>query len=299
MNKEEKLKLVESMKQSAPRQAQPVISREEMEGYPCNIQPMDVEVPGQVPVKIYLTVPRNKKEKAPLFVNYHGGGFIRGRSDRDELFCRRLAVTFGAVVLDVDYSLAPEYPFPTAVEQARAAALWAKNQAETLGCDPDKLLLLGQSAGGNLVANVCMEELEQPAVRPLCAMIAYAPLDMNTDPGEKYHPERDMPAERARNYNALYCGETQGTNWKISPLFAPLERLKGFPKTLVITAEDDSLAPEGEEFALRLIRAGVEVTAKRFPGSVHGFFINRMDDWEEGVAMIHRYLAQVLKEAEV
>lgn len=135
-------------------------------------------------------------------------------------------------------------------------------------------------------------------MRPLAAVITYAPLDMKTDPVEKFHPERDMPAERARGYNALYCVPEKAGDWRVSPLFAPADRLVQFPRTLVITAGDDSLAPEGEEFALKLARAGVETTCKRFPGCVHGFFINRMDAWEDGIALIHRYLRSVLQEAD-
>lgn len=121
---------------------------------------------------------------------------------------------------------------------------------------------------------------------------------MKTDPAEKFHPERDMPAERARNYNALYCAPEMADDPQVSPVFAPTERLTAFPPTLVITAGDDSLAPEGEEFALHLARAGVETTCKRFSNCVHGFFINRMDAWEDGVALVHRYLTHILREAE-
>lgn len=294
MDRADKQQLAEQMRTSAPRQAQPGISREEIERYPCSVRPVAVDVPGEPAVVVYLTVPEELQSGAPVVVNYHGGGFIRGRSDRDELFCRRLACTLRCLVVDVDYALSPDHPFPTAVNQARAAALWAKGQAESLGCDGEKVLLVGQSAGGNLVANVCMAEAGHPLIRPLCAVIAYAPMDMNTDPAEKPRSERDMPAQRARNYNALYCTPEQTCDPRVSPLFAPAYQLAAFPPTLVITAGDDSLAPEGERFAGNLARSGVEVTCKRFPNCVHGFFINRMDDWEEGIALIHRYLSGAL-----
>lgn len=138
MEQKEKQALAEAMRASAPKQAQPRIGAEEMDRYPCSVRPVQVEVEGEEPVQVYLTVPFQVVPGAPVFVNYHGGGFIRGRSDRDELFCRRLACTFQCVVVDVDYALAPDYPFPTAVHQARAAALWAKAQAPDLDCDPRK-----------------------------------------------------------------------------------------------------------------------------------------------------------------
>lgn len=298
MDKMEKAKLVEAMKASAPRQAQPVISQEEMAQFPCTITPVEVPVPGEDAVTVYVTKAANVATGAPLVVNYHGGGFIRGRSDRDELFCRRLAHTFSCVVVDVDYALAPDYAFPVAVHQARAVALWAKAQAVSFGCDPEKLLLVGQSAGGNLVANVCMDEVAEPVVQSIGALIAYAPLDLKTDPVEKFHPERDMPAERARNYNALYCQPEKAGDPRVSPVFAEESRLTAFPQTLVITAADDSLAAEGEVFAQKLARAGVEVTCKRFQNCVHGFFINRMDAWEDGIELVHRFLRRCLADAD-
>lgn len=298
MEQKEKQLLVEQMKASTPRLAQPVISQEEMNRYPCSVRPVSLEVTGEPPVTLYLTVPFQVQADAPIVVNYHGGGFIRGRSDRDELFCRRIAATFQCVVVDVDYALAPEHPFPSAVHQAKASALWAKQHAASLDCDPDKLILLGQSAGGNLVANVCMEEAIQPELNPICAVIAYAPLDLKTDPADKVHPERDMPPERARNYNALYCIPQKSDDPHVSPLFASCEQLTAFPKTLVISAGDDSLAAECEAFAQKLAQAGVEVTAKRFSGCVHGFFINRMDNWEGGIELIHRFLKNCIKDCQ-
>lgn len=291
----EKEKLVQTMRAGAPAQANPVISQEEMERYPCSVRVVEVEAEDVPPVRVYLTVPWQVLPGAPMIVNFHGGGFIRGRSDRDELFCRRIACTFQCVVVDVDYALAPAYPHPTAIRQAMAAARWAKTQAVAMDCDPNKLILLGQSAGGNLVANLCMAEAETPSLQPICAVIAYAPLDLKTDPAEKPQSARDMPAERARNYNALYCSPETAGDPTVSPLFAQEELLTAFPPTLVITAGDDRLAPEGEDFALKLARAGVEVTCKRFPGCVHGFFINRMDAWEDGIELVHRFLQQRLQ----
>ena len=142
-----------------------------------------------------------------------------------------------------------------------------------------------------------MAEMDSPDIRPLCAVMAYSPLDMKTDPAEKFHPERDMPAERARNYNALYCTPRKGRGLAGVPHALSQSRLAAMPRTLVVTAADDSLAPEGEAFAQKLARAGVETTCKRFQHCVHGFFINRMDAWEEGIELIHRYLKQALEEA--
>ena len=102
MEQKEKQGLAQSLLASTPTLAKPHISEQEMERYPCSVRPVEVEVPDGVAVKVYLTVPFQVQSGAPVMVNYHGGGFIRGRDDRYELFCRRLACTFQCVVMDVD-----------------------------------------------------------------------------------------------------------------------------------------------------------------------------------------------------
>ena len=269
------------------------ISRAELECYPCAVRPVQV-LSANPTATVYLTSSLEMQPGAPLILNYHGGGFALSRGDRDELFCRRLACAFHCMVVDVDYALAPEHPFPAAVDQALAVALWAKGQAAAWGCDPGKVMLVGQSAGGNLVANICMAESEQAVLHPLCAVIAYAPLDLRTDPAQKPCPSRDVPVERARTYNSRYCTLEQSGDPRVSPLFAPLHLLSGFPPTLVSTAGDDRLAGEGKDFARNLARAGVPATCKRFLRCVHGFLVNRMDAWEDGIELLHGYLRSVL-----
>lgn len=288
METTDKSTLAKQLQTSAP--AISAITPEEMAQYPCTVEERMIALSSTLSVKVFLTIPEKLSPRAPLIVNYHGGGFIRGRGDRDELFCRRLASVFGCPVVDVDYDLAPGSVFPTQVEQARGIALWAKAHGAELGGDPERLILCGQSAGGNLVANVCMAEVDEPLVRPISAVIAYAPLDLLTSPFDKPFCVRDMPSERAANYNALYCAPDQLSDPRVSPLYAPAERLAAFPPTLVISAGDDRLAPEGEAFAQNLARAGRLVTCKRFLHCVHGFFVNRMDAWEEGLDLVHSFI---------
>lgn len=296
MTESEKQAMAHAMRSALPKMP-PQISAEELEQFPCTIQEQTLELPGTVPVHIFVTAAQNRQPQCPLMVNYHGGGFIAPRTARDELFCRRIAHTFSCIVVDVDYALSPDYSFPTAIEQGRAIAVWAKENAETLGCDPERLILLGQSAGANIVANVCMQEAETPLVHPLCAVMGYPPLDLVTDPADKPRKDRDLPPERAQKYNALYCTPEQAHDPHASPLLATPAQLAAFPPTLLITADEDRLADEGDLFAMKLAQAGVVVTAKRFQGCVHGFFVNRMDDWEAAIALIHRYLAVTLEGA--
>ncbi len=272
------------------------VSPEEIAAFPAEVT--EVSVPtcqGDTPV--FVIASTTKHTNRPLMLNFHGGGFIAGRQKRDELFCRKLACTHDAVVLDVDYKLAPQYPFPAAVLQSWDVALWAKEHAGEFGADPEKMVLVGHSAGGNLVAGVCMRGGDTGLLKPLCAVIDYAPMDLATDPGEKERSICDMPAEQAKRYNEMYVAPELAKDPYVSPLFAPDALLEGFPNTLIITAGEDSLCNEAEEFALRLIRAGVYVSVQRFTDSVHGFIINRCCQWQEGIARIHSFLRSQLNES--
>lgn len=266
-----------------------MVSPEEIAAFPAEVKELTVPTcQGGTPV--YVIASTTKNSNRPLMLNFHGGGFIAGRLKRDELFCRKLAYTHDAVVLDVDYKLAPQYPYPAAVQQSWDVALWAKKHANEFGADPDKIVLVGHSAGGNLVAGICMRGGSTGLLKPLCAVIDCAPMDLATDPTEKERSICDMPAERAKKYNEMYIAPELAKDPYVSPLFAPDELLEAFPDTLIITAGEDSLCVEAEEFALRLIGVGVYVSVQRFTDSVHGFIINRCCQWQDGIARLHHFL---------
>ncbi len=129
----------------------------------------------------------------PLIINYHGGGFIKGRLDRDKLFCAKLVNELDCIALDVDYKLAPEYPFPAAYEESYAVLQWACEHAGELGIDTNRIALLGHSAGGNLAVGTTIQAMQRSTIVPACVAIEYPPLDLLTDPGDKPRTGRDMP----------------------------------------------------------------------------------------------------------
>lgn len=236
-----------------------------------------------------------KGRSRPVILNFHGGGFVAGRNGRDELYCRRMACFFNALVLDVDYKLAPEHPYPAAVTESWEVAEWVWENRESLGYDSGKIVLTGHSAGGNLVAGICMRAGEEGLFKPCCAVLDYPPLDLVTDPAKKPRTSCDMEAGRARDYNRKYITPEQAKEPYASPVLAPVNMLEKFPDTLVISAGEDSLCREAEEFALKLIRAGVAVTAKRFTESIHGFVINRMCEWQEAMELITGFIGMHLR----
>ncbi len=248
-----------------------------------------VEVEGGLSVKLFEIAPSDGISSDMIIVNFHGGGFIKGRQDKDRLFCSKMAMKYGCLVWDIDYSLAPEYPFPTAVNESYAIVKHIVDNAESLGVDKNKIMLMGHSAGGNLVAGICITARKTNDFKPAGAIIEFSPLDLYTDPANKPRIEGDIPAEVAKTYNAFYTSGDQAKDPLASPIFATDEMLSKFPKTLIITAKLDGLSFEAEEFALKLARAGGEVTVKRFQNSHHGFTINRMEDWEEAHTLIEEF----------
>lgn len=291
LSQEEKIQLKadvdEAMKQFG------IVSQEDMNQYPASAKEIFIPTP-HGDARVYIIESGDITPHRPLFLNFHGGGFIGKRLDRDELFCRKIACLFNGIVLDVDYKLAPEYPYPSAVEECISIVEWVWENKDSLTFDPHKIVLMGHSSGGNLVAGICMKLGETGLFCPCCALMDYPPLDLATDPADKERSICDMPADRARSYNQKYILPEQAKDPFASPLYAEDKLLEKFPDTLIISAGEDSLCIEDEEFALRLIRAGATVTARRFTRSVHGFVINRMCEWEAAMDLIIRFISQHL-----
>lgn len=234
----------------------------------------------------YLIKPKQKKALAPLILNLHGGGFCQGHARRDNIFSAIIACKTGAVVIDLDYMLAPEHPFPIAYQEGYDLLKWAYEHADALGVDKTKFVTCGHSAGGNLAAVIAMEAVRTKEFKIRLEILDYPPTDMVTDPADK--PETDLTPsvlERLRAFNSLYTDEPG--NPYVSIVLAPPETLKDMPETLVITAGHDMLHYEGEKFAFKLADAGVKVTMKKFINSVHGFVIYCIgDEWQKAHDLI-------------
>lgn len=226
-------------------------------------------------VQVYIVVPKEKNPSRGLYVNIHGGGFMNPHFADDTAYCRRISTEVGCVSVDIDYGLAPEHPYPVAFHQCYDVVKYMVNHAEEYGFDPEVLMIGGNSAGGNLAAAVCLEAIRTQDFKPILAVMLYPVMDLFTDPAVKQKDETDsiIPPERARIYNLLYVDDPEmAKEPTCSPIFAPDALLAQMPPCVVYTAGEDSLKREGEEFALRLARAGVNVTCKRWPGSLHGFY---------------------------
>ena len=230
-------------------------------------------------------LPAERSADLGLLVFLHGGGWVIGDLDSHDNVCRALANGSGHAVLSVDYRLAPEFPFPAALEDALTATRWAHANAESLGCRADRIAIGGDSAGGNLAAVVA--QLGAGAARVPVARL----------PGHRLHafapePRRErrglLPLEHrdAVVHRPLHRGDGDGPartrGCRLCSRATTV--LAATPPALVITAEFDPLRDEGDAYAAKLAAAGVPTSHVRFGGMFHGFFslADFLDDGKSG-----------------
>ena len=207
-------------------------------------------------------------------VYFHGGGFVLCGLDSHDNICRSLARRSGALVLSVDYRLAPEARFPAAAEDAVAAVRWAAAHAAQLGADPARIAVAGDSAGGNLAAVAC-QQLRGSAIALRHQLLLYPYLDC-TDAATGSASYREcatgyfLSAAELDWYRAQYlANRADAEDVRASPLRQ--RDLHGLPPATIITAEYDPLRDQGEAYGEALQRAGHSATVRRWPGQFHGF----------------------------
>ncbi|MEJ7597952.1 MAG: alpha/beta hydrolase fold domain-containing protein [Kofleriaceae bacterium] len=209
---------------------------------------------------------------APLVVFLHGGGFVFGDLDTHDRLCRMLCRHAGVHVLAIDYRLAPEHPFPAAVEDAERAYRWARRHAAELGADPSRVAVAGDSAGGNL-ATVVSQLTSGTLDAPSCQLLIYPTIDHEgTYPSKELFAEGFFLTRDVMGWFFEQYVETVGVapdDHRLRPLVAP--SLAGQPPALIITAGFDPLRDEGEAYAAALRAHGSQATVRRFESLIHGF----------------------------
>jgi acetyl esterase len=226
---------------------------------------------GMIGARLY--VPRGEAQRPrPLLVYFHGGGWVIGDLNTHDGLCRFLSTNADVVVLSVDYRLAPEHPFPAAVEDAYAAFAWAAAQAPGLEIDGSRIAVGGDSAGGNLAAAVSLLARDEGGPRPAMQLLIYPVTDATGG-----QPSRDLFATgfmltRADMdwFDGHYLPNgTDENDPRVSMLRA--ENVSDLPPAYVVTAGFDPLRDEGEAYAARMREAGVQVALRRHSGLVHSF----------------------------
>jgi acetyl esterase len=287
LSMEEKFKIVTELREKDNKKP---VAPEIIDKYPVKeIKEMFVKTRAE-DAHIYIHYPLVGKAPYPLYVNIHGGGFVKGHFQVDELFCRKVVNNVGCMVIDIDYKLAPEFMFPYALNECYDVIKWAYDNSEKLGIDKSRIAVGGHSAGGNLIAGITLMAKENKDFPIVCQILEYPAMDLLSDPALKNTSDAVIPLEKARMYNDMYVKEEDKCNPLASPVFASTEQLRGLPPALIIIAELDRLRDEGEKYASMLIQAGVEVSAKRFIGARHGFTIKLLDDYEKSTEMIVKAL---------
>jgi acetyl esterase len=224
---------------------------------------------GEIPVRAYT--PRDAGPGPfPLVVWLHGGGWAIGSIETYDAPVRALANAAGAVVVSVDYRLAPEHRFPAAVEDSLAAVRWAVGQAAELGADPARVAVAGDSAGGNLAAVVARRLRGELDLRLQVLVYPVTDGGVNTPTFREFGDRYGLTAASMRRFWELYLDGDDSSDPDASPLRDP--DLSGVAPAFVLTAEFDVLRDEGEAYAHALEAAGVPVTLQRFDGTIHGFF---------------------------
>jgi acetyl esterase len=226
---------------------------------------------GSLPLRIYTPLGQGP---FPLMVFYHGSGFVVCSLDTHDGMARNLCAGTGCVVVSVDYRLAPEAKFPAGPDDCLAATRWAAANASALGADPGRIIVAGDSAGGNLAAVTALRIRDEGGPHLLGQLLIY-PVTDTIEPGtpsmienaEGYGLTR---AGMAWFWNHYLADPADGRHPHASPMRA--RNLAGLPPALVVTAEYDPLRDEGEYYADRLRQAGVPTQMKRWAGMNHGFF---------------------------
>lgn len=261
----------------------------------------DRQIPGPggpLPIRIHHPTAQHEAEPPrPALVYFFGGGWTLGTLDTCDAICRSLTNAAGCVTVSIQYRLAPEHPFPAAIDDCYAGISWVAEHAAELGVDPDRLAVGGDSAGGNLAAAVSIAARERggPALRH--QLLVYPNTDYKADTASLREGVDEFLFNRwsvAWYWSHYLTSEADGLNPLASPLRA--EDLSGLPSATVITAEFDPLRDEGEQYAQRLREAGVPVEARRYDGMIHGFFAmaGTLDRGREAIKYAAERLAAAL-----
>jgi acetyl esterase len=225
---------------------------------------------GEIVLRIYRPI---EGKVLPLLLYFHGGGFVVGDLESHDSTCRRLAKQNECVVVAVDYRLAPEYPFPIPCEDCYEATVWAVKNANSLGVNPERVAVMGDSAGGNLATVVAMMARDRKGPIISCQVLIYPTTDASKSmPSiESLKDGYLLTREMIHWFSKNYCGHENDLRQSyLSPLFAT--NLTNLPTALIITAEFDPLKDEGEAYARKLKENGNHVVFKEYVGMIHVFF---------------------------
>ena len=247
---------------------------------PAHVTVVDRTIPGpdsDLAVRIYRPTSAAPDARLPALVYAHGGGWVFGNLDSHDVLCAQLAIEAGIAVFHIDYRLAPEARFPGAFDDVVAGLKWVAANGESVGIDPTRLAIGGDSAGGNLAAAVSIWARDHGGPKLLMQLLAYPVTDAvaRTESYRRYEDGYGLNAVTMEWFFDHYTPDKASRgDWRVSPLRA--ESLAGLPPALVVTAGYDPLRDEGRAYAWRLHQEGTQADLVEFGGMLHGFLSSPM-----------------------
>lgn len=248
----------------------------------------------EIPVRVFIPK-ANPLSKVLIF--FHGGGWVTGNIDSYTNVCANMANKTNHIVISVDYRLAPENPFPAGVEDCYYAAREIFSKPEILGCSQEDIILIGDSAGGNLAAVVSLMARDRGEFSPKKQILIYPATNYDHSESSPYPSVKEngtdyiMTSKRIQDYMDLYVKNEED---RLNPYVAPIlaKELSNQPKTLIVTAEFDPLRDEGEAYGIKLQQFGNDVKIYRMKDALHGFISNPLssDDTDKCYEIINLFL---------
>jgi acetyl esterase len=267
----------------------------------AEVQQLTADGPaGPIPLRLYRGNGADKGRPQPGVVFFHGGGWVIGDLESHDQPCRALANATPAIVVAVDYRLAPEHKFPAAADDAIVATRWIAQNATRLGIDPARIAVAGDSAGGNLAAVVSLDARDRGSPPIAAQVLIYPGTDMGLESPSHARYAKQLPLTGAAMHwfvDHYLRTPSDAADWRASPLRAA--DFRRLPPALIITAGFDPLRDEGEAYAMALQRAGVRVEQVRFEGQIHGFVAmgKMIADADRAIARAAAFLRDALEPA--
>lgn len=222
---------------------------------------------GYVEVFIHKASTDNK----PVLFEFHGGGFALNDARKDDNLRQTIRGNLDINVVGVNYRKAPEHPFPAAINDCYDVIKYFHDNGDKLGVDTDKFAVVGFSAGANLATVTAIQVAQTKEFQIKMQILHYPHLDSVTDPREKKRHPADLPIELMDTFTEMYCGGENLSDYRISPLYATEELLRGTAKAYIFPVEDDALCEEGIAYGEKLKAAGVPTEVKIIKDAYHGY----------------------------
>ncbi len=261
----------------SPKDARGVLSSVQamdVEKLPADIEDLDIPVGPGGRVSIRIVRPKGMKEILPVIMYFHGGGWVLGDKNTHDRLIREIANGAGAAVVFVNFTPSPEAKYPVPIEEAYAATKYIAENGKTLNLDSSRLVVAGDSVGGNMATVVAMLAKERGGPKIVFQLLFYPVTDANFDTPsyQQFAAGHFLTREAMKWFWDNYLPEIDARKQPTaSPLRASIDQLKGLPPALVINGEFDVLRDEGEAYAHKLNEAGVKVTTVRYLGTIHDF----------------------------